>query len=95
MNCYEPSGEVNYDEHTQFRVLSGYVINTQSVSRFFISLLVETAVDKVLISLGPSSNKFGYIRISRSAHRTPNFTNPKFQFPQFKVLQSVVFFLFK
>ena len=23
--------------------------------------------------------------ISRSAHQTPNFTNPKFQFPQFKV----------
>ena len=32
--------------------------------------------------------------ISRSAHRTPNFTNPEFQFPQFKVLQSVFFFLF-
>ena len=30
---------------------------------------------------------------SRSAHRTPNFPNPEFQFPQFKVLQSVFFFL--
>ena len=29
--------------------------------------------------------------LSRSAHRTPNFTNPEFQFPQFKVLQSVFF----
>ena len=29
--------------------------------------------------------------ISRSAHRTTNFTNPEFQFPQFKVLQSVFF----
>ena len=27
-------------------------------------------------------------QLSRSAHQTPNFTNPKFQFPQFKVLQS-------
>ena len=27
--------------------------------------------------------------VSRSAHQTPNFTNPKFQFPQFKVLQIV------
>ena len=26
--------------------------------------------------------------ISRSAHQTPNFTNPEFQFPQFQVLQS-------
>ena len=32
--------------------------------------------------------------ISRSAHRTPNFTNPEFQFLQFKVLQSVFLFLF-
>ena len=31
--------------------------------------------------------------LSRSAHRTTNFTNPEFQFPQFKVLQSVFFFL--
>ena len=31
--------------------------------------------------------------ISRSAHRTPNFTYPEFQFPQFKVLQSSFFFL--
>ena len=29
--------------------------------------------------------------ISCSAHRSPNFTNPKFQFPQFKVLQSIFF----
>ena len=28
-----------------------------------------------------------------SAHRTLNFTNPQFQFPQLKVLQSVFFFL--
>ena len=32
------------------------------------------------------------IIISRSAHRTPNFTNPEFQFPQLKVLQSVFLF---
>ena len=31
--------------------------------------------------------------VSRSAHRTPNFTNPEFQFPQFKVLQSGFFFV--
>ena len=31
--------------------------------------------------------------ISSSAHQTPNFTNPEFQFPQFKVLQSVFFLL--
>ena len=30
--------------------------------------------------------------LSPSAHRTPNFTNLEFQFPQFKVLQSVFFF---
>ena len=35
----------------------------------------------------------GFSHESRSTHRTPNFTNPEFQFPQFKVLQSV-FFLF-
>ena len=29
--------------------------------------------------------------LSRSAHWTPNFTNPEFQFPQFKVLKSVCF----
>ena len=32
-------------------------------------------------------------QLSRSAHRTPNFMNPEFQFPQYKVLQSVFFFL--
>ena len=31
--------------------------------------------------------------ISRSAHQTPNFTNPELKFPQFKVLQNG-FFLF-
>ena len=31
--------------------------------------------------------------LSRSAHRTTNFTNSEFQFPQFKVLQSVFIFL--
>ena len=35
--------------------------------------------------------EFLYFLISRSAHRTPNFMNPEFQFPQFKVLQSVFF----
>ena len=29
--------------------------------------------------------------LSHSAHRTTNFMNPEFQFPQFKVLQSVFF----
>ena len=33
------------------------------------------------------------IWISRSAHRTPNFTNPAFQFPQFKVGLQSGFFL--
>ena len=32
--------------------------------------------------------------MSHSAHRTPNFTNPEFQIPQFKVLQSVFSFLY-
>ena len=32
--------------------------------------------------------------LSRSAHQTPNFTNPEIQFPQFEVLQNVFFFLF-
>ena len=31
----------------------------------------------------------GFSHESRSTHRTSNFTNPEFQFPQFKVLQSV------
>ena len=31
---------------------------------------------------------------SRSSHRTPNFTNSEFQFPQFKVLQSAFLFFF-
>ena len=30
------------------------------------------------------------MQISRSAHRTSNFKNPEFQFPQFKGLQSGV-----
>ena len=36
-----------------------------------------------------------YVLLSRSAHRTPNFTNPEFQFPQYKVLQSFFFLLIK
>ena len=31
--------------------------------------------------------------LSCSAHQITNFTNPEFQFPQFKVLQSVFIFL--
>ena len=31
-------------------------------------------------------------KLSHSAHQTPNFVNPEFQFPQLKVLQSVFFF---
>ena len=32
--------------------------------------------------------------VSPSAHQTPNFTNPEFQFPQFKMLQSVFSFYY-
>ena len=32
--------------------------------------------------------------MSHSVHQKPNFTNPEFQFPQFKVLQSIFLFLF-
>ena len=32
--------------------------------------------------------------LSRSTHRPPNFTNPEFQFPQFKVLQRFFSFLY-
>ena len=31
-------------------------------------------------------------KLSRSAHQTSNFKNPKFKFPQFKVLQSFFYF---
>ena len=37
--------------------------------------------------------KIIYHYVSSSAHQTPNFLNPEFQFPQFKVLQRVFFFL--
>ena len=30
--------------------------------------------------------------LSRTDHRTPNFRNPEFQFPKFKVLQNVFSF---
>ena len=39
----------------------------------------------------PSSGTTEYT--SHSAHPTTNFTNPEFQFPQFKVLQSVFIIL--
>ena len=32
-------------------------------------------------------------QLSHSAHQTPNLINPEFQFPQFKVLQSVFFLI--
>ena len=35
--------------------------------------------------------QFFSAKLSCSAHRTPNFANPEFKFPQFKVLQSVFF----
>ena len=35
---------------------------------------------------------FGWDFSSRSAHQTPNFMNPEFQFPQFKVLQSFLMY---
>ena len=37
---------------------------------------------------GDHENSISSVFISRSAHRTPNFTDPEFQFPEFKVLQS-------
>ena len=51
---------------------------------------------------GPSTQKnlskitflMKYYKLSCSAHQTPNFMNPEFQFPQFKVSQNVFFFLF-
>ena len=43
--------------------------------------------------LAPRTQKAIYTSVSRSAHGTPNFANPEFQFSQFKVLQSN-FFLF-
>ena len=49
---------------------------------------------------GPSTQKnlskitflMKYYKLSCSAHQTPNFKNPEFQFPQFQVLPSVFFF---
>ena len=41
---------------------------------------------------GPSMS-FYFSFLSRSVHRTPNFMNSEFQFPQFKVLQTTSFFL--
>ena len=48
----------------------------------------------VMNSSGVFTNLFEHIFsqfLSHSAHRTPNFMNPQFQFPQFKVLQSILF----
>ena len=42
----------------------------------------------------PKFQKYFDQLVSCSAHQTPNIPNPEFQFPQFKVLQSVGLFLF-
>ena len=44
------------------------------------------------VAEGRACSNLGMYLITRSAHQTPNFTNPEFQFPQFKLLQSVFFF---
>ena len=44
----------------------------------------------LLITCFPEFSEF----IPGSAHRTPNFTNPEFQFPQFEVLESDFFSFF-
>ena len=54
---------------------------------------------KTVLTLSTSNNEtlMRFLKLyvlSSSAHRTPNFMNPEFQFPQFKVLQSVFLFLF-
>ena len=42
-----------------------------------------------------TGKKAVFLLLSRSAHRTPNFTNPEFEFPQLKVLQIIFFFFIK
>ena len=55
----------------------------------------EGVVHQILLPISNSeSTKFVNKYISRSAHRTTNFMNPEFQFPQFKVLQSIFIFLY-
>ena len=66
-----------YDHKSLFQLLVPY--NSSSV----LSYLNKYFIQSIRLKIHKS--------ISRSAHRTLNFVNPKFQFPQFKVLQSVFF----
>ena len=72
--------------------------NKVRVTRMIIIVIAIFAVcwfptQLILLLKGIFYAKYQKNPLSRSAHRTPNFANPEFQFLQFKVLQSV-FFLF-
>ena len=61
----------------------------QSANVMFFSQLFSCCYEEMKLKL------MLLLFISRSPHGTTNFTNPKFQFSQFKVLQSVFIFLCK
>ena len=57
--------------------------------------MIKSGLEKIFLTflhLDTEISKYFLYHVSRSAHQTPDFTNPKFQFPQFKVLQSGFFF---
>ena len=58
-------------------------VNPQYEKRLFIVRYLSSLNYKK----NTSSEHVVYKCLSCSAHRTPNLTNPEFQFPQFKVLQ--------
>ena len=75
-----------------------YVLRLEPKSEIIGVVKARLIDDSSILDIGPLAvdltvqvNIFFMKYISLSAHRTPNFLNPKFQFPQFKVLQSVFF----
>ena len=74
--------------------LHPYYIGREKLIYLILPLLFHnktfSSVTFMIVGIQDIKEPFnGFSHESRSTHRTPNFTNPEFQFPQFKVLQSV------
>ena len=68
------------------------LINCQNKNKDSKNIYLRRVLKPKVCTINTDSGIDNVYLISRSAHQAPNFTNPEFQFPQFKVLQSVFIF---
>ena len=87
--------DCNNDEYRKVLIMNEYVTKSKKLypktplSIFMVRLILcDCSLCQHGFDIQINQNILEKLIISRSAHQTPNFTNPEFQFPQFQVLQS-------